>query len=325
MVKKAVSQSGCSAPPPCARFISSNPSTWTTDTEPAALFSLFCLFFPLLPHTSLHLGNATTCAAHFLSQRRVRADRSADHTYCASISSTLSASQPDNQPAMETGVMHRPKWTNGGSRHLFLLVLLCYSPTAEAEITCRSCQSGNKWRAQEILLKFDASESSAAGLKGELYGHGDEEAAATTSAGIGRLRCAQGSAQCALERTRLKRNTESQLAENVKLSGGDGGRLLQGKRTRRDITSSEPVQSEQPGEGTGSAGGRRAPRSELRWSGEERRAAASRQEELKVNSSTFALTGDSSHNQAMVHWSGQNSSVSARLCRLEASLSYLVW
>lgn len=56
--------------------------------------------------------------------------------------------------------------------------------------------------------------------------------------------------------------------------------------------------------------GRRVARSELRWSGEDRRSAGSRQEELKVTSSTFALTGDSSHNQAMVHWSGQNSSVS---------------
>ncbi|XP_075891334.1 VPS10 domain-containing receptor SorCS1 isoform X3 [Nelusetta ayraudi] len=223
---------------------------------------------------------------------------------------------------METGVRFRPKWTNGGSRLLFLLVLLCYSPAAEAEITCRSCQPGNKWRAQEMILKFDASESSAAGLKGELYGHGDAAAAAaTTSAGSRRLRCPQGSAQCALERPRLKRNTASELAENAKLSGGQSGdraRLPPGKRTRRDSSSSssDPARSQQTGEGTGSAAGRRAPRSELRWSGEERRAAASRQEELKLNSSTFALTGDSSHNQAMVHWSGQNSSVILMLTKL---------
>ncbi|XP_068577030.1 VPS10 domain-containing receptor SorCS1-like [Cebidichthys violaceus] len=38
-------------------------------------------------------------------------------------------------------------------------------------------------------------------------------------------------------------------------------------------------------------------------------AAFSDQEEFELTSSTFALTGDTAHNQAMVHWSGQNSSV----------------
>ncbi|XP_047459268.1 VPS10 domain-containing receptor SorCS1-like [Mugil cephalus] len=38
-------------------------------------------------------------------------------------------------------------------------------------------------------------------------------------------------------------------------------------------------------------------------------ASLSDQEEFQLTSSTFALTGDTAHNQAMVHWSGQNSSV----------------
>ncbi|KAM7408582.1 hypothetical protein PAMA_002345 [Pampus argenteus] len=37
-------------------------------------------------------------------------------------------------------------------------------------------------------------------------------------------------------------------------------------------------------------------------------ASFSDQEEFQLTSSTFALTGDTAHNQAMVHWSGQNSS-----------------
>ena len=53
----------------------------------------------------------------------------------------------------------------------------------------------------------------------------------------------------------------------------------------------------------------RATWSGFRWNAEDD-ALSSGQHELKLTSSTFALTGDSAHNQAMVHWSGQNSSVS---------------
>ncbi|XP_035256981.1 VPS10 domain-containing receptor SorCS1-like isoform X2 [Anguilla anguilla] len=58
-----------------------------------------------------------------------------------------------------------------------------------------------------------------------------------------------------------------------------------------------------------SLAGRRFTRSAFRGSSEESRTTHSRPDELKLTSSTFALTGDSAHNQAMVHWSGQNSSV----------------
>lgn len=40
------------------------------------------------------------------------------------------------------------------------------------------------------------------------------------------------------------------------------------------------------------------------------RAGGAATEELRLPSTSFALTGDSAHNQAMVHWSGHNSSVS---------------
>lgn len=55
--------------------------------------------------------------------------------------------------------------------------------------------------------------------------------------------------------------------------------------------------------------GHRQGRSDFRWNRDEGRGN-NRQDEPKLTSSTFALTGDSAHNHAVVYWSGQNSSVS---------------
>lgn len=55
--------------------------------------------------------------------------------------------------------------------------------------------------------------------------------------------------------------------------------------------------------------GHRLGRSEFKGNRDEGRGN-NRQDEPKLTSSTFALTGDSAHNHAVVYWSGQNSSVS---------------
>lgn len=237
-------------------------------------------------------------------------------------------------PAMERGVIFCPKWLC--VLWFSLLMMLCWFHGVKAEITCRSCQPGNKWRARELLLRFDTSET-ATGSKREVFGHRDGAGrSGAASADSRRLRCAAGSAECASARVergepRLKRNTDNLRAKDeivggevtkmkvshVKMSGQQKTNRYR-KRTRRNVgnnqvASSASAKSQAPGEDSNSAAGRRVARSELRWSGEERRAAGPRQEELKLNSSTFALTGDSSHNQAMVHWSGQNSSVSSHL------------
>jgi len=51
-------------------------------------------------------------------------------------------------------------------------------------------------------------------------------------------------------------------------------------------------------------------RPEYRRTAEETKGSNPRQSEPHLDTSTFALSGDSAHNQAMVHWSGHNSSVS---------------
>ncbi|XP_036971360.1 VPS10 domain-containing receptor SorCS3 [Acanthopagrus latus] len=56
-------------------------------------------------------------------------------------------------------------------------------------------------------------------------------------------------------------------------------------------------------------------RSEFRWNRDEGRGN-NRQDEPRLTSSTFALTGDSAHNHAVVYWSGQNSSVILILTKL---------
>ncbi|KAK1875822.1 VPS10 domain containing receptor SorCS1 [Dissostichus eleginoides] len=57
--------------------------------------------------------------------------------------------------------------------------------------------------------------------------------------------------------------------------------------------------------------GHKQVKSDFRWNRQEGRGN-NRQDEPKITSSTFSLTGDSAHNHAVVYWSGQNSSVSNR-------------
>lgn len=65
----------------------------------------------------------------------------------------------------------------------------------------------------------------------------------------------------------------------------------------------------------------RRPRSAETWSGFGTEGVGEDldREEFRLTSSTFALAGDTAHNQAMVHWSGQNSSVSSPVlfCQLQ--------
>ncbi|XP_035029489.1 VPS10 domain-containing receptor SorCS1 [Hippoglossus stenolepis] len=89
--------------------------------------------------------------------------------------------------------------------------------------------------------------------------------------------------------------TENNTADAQRVYGEDEEQV--------DVTVEEDV-----------AGWRRTRRSAAEtWSGfrpqGEDEGSFSDQQEFQLTSSTFALSGDTAHNQAMVHWSGQNSSV----------------
>ncbi|XP_020494740.2 VPS10 domain-containing receptor SorCS1 isoform X2 [Labrus bergylta] len=296
--------------------------------------------------TTLHLGNATTCAA--VPPLPPPSANSIPRDECEEEGPFASPSRTTLPPEMEREVRFPPKWHSLALWLLLLMTLCCFYHATEAEITCKSCQPGNKWRAQELLLKFDTNEP-ATGLKREVLVRGDGAGrSGAAGAESQRLRCASGSAECAPDRAeyaepRLKRNNTHYLSSEGEIVVGEFAKTKvsddkmngqqQGsdallasasrsrKRTRRNsdggkVRSPDSAKSQDPGEGTSSAAGRRVTRSEMRWSGEERRAASARLDELKLNSSMFALTGDSSHNQAMVHWSGQNSSVILMLTKL---------
>ncbi|XP_006630890.2 VPS10 domain-containing receptor SorCS3 [Lepisosteus oculatus] len=112
-----------------------------------------------------------------------------------------------------------------------------------------------------------------------------------------------------------KTKSEDTKFPRVKRSGPELSKLMEKVKTSSSAqlegSHSDDKKSADP-----LLGGHRLSRSEFKWTRDENKAVNARQDEVKLISTTFSLTGDSAHNQAMVHWSGHNSSVILILTKL---------
>lgn len=177
-------------------------------------------------------------------------------------------------------------------RTMFLLCALLPLP-ASADITCASCFSPIKIRENETLEQIIPTVVANRQIDSVTFG-------SPIKSGILRLERPKLFPKAHVSRRDRVSPTEEKDGNIYSASPSEGIKV--DRRVKRGVFPSEREKS------VNSAAG---PRSEFRRTGGvDGTARGPRQNEPHLVTSTFSLSGDSAHNQAMVLWSGYNSSVS---------------
>ncbi|KAK7930696.1 hypothetical protein WMY93_007091 [Mugilogobius chulae] len=180
---------------------------------------------------------------------------------------------------------------------LWLLFAALSLRCAEADITCASCMSPIQLHVEELRLDTRFAESTEEpGMLRQIQVEFQDQEDATQFPNVAGIK-EKSDYMSESPGKALRREKRSDFAD-LSWSGGadfsaseDRGALLDGQKQSR---------------------------SDFRWNRDDGKGNT-RKDEPKLSSSTFALTGDSAHNHAVVYWSGQNSSVmeteaDGRLC-----------
>uniref|UniRef100_A0A668T234 PKD domain-containing protein n=1 Tax=Oreochromis aureus TaxID=47969 RepID=A0A668T234_OREAU len=206
---------------------------------------------------------------------------------------------------------------------------------AKAEITCASCPTPVQLHQEKLKLgiRADPTEELATlkNIRVEFKELGvtdqDTEMDGDREAGISAEGAPQFHQDASLDGVSTQEgapgSSEESRRNNDKGEMAEDSALRRAKRSGHEFaefgengwTGGAGVDAGSPDERGSMLDAHKQGRSEFRWNRDEGRGNT-RQDEPKLTSSTFALTGDSAHNHAVVYWSGQNSSVILILTKL---------
>ncbi|CAL9700933.1 unnamed protein product [Knipowitschia caucasica] len=178
---------------------------------------------------------------------------------------------------------------------LWLLLSAVSLRSAEADITCASCPSPIQLCNEELRLDARLAESTEEpGMLRQIQVEFQDQEGITQFPNEGGIHGESDNMKESPGKAFFRREKRSEFADLSWSEGLDFG-ASEGRGALLD--------------------GHKPSRSDLRWNRDEGKGN-NRQDEHKLSSSTFSLTGDSAHNHAVVYWSGQNSSVILILTKL---------